>query len=92
MKYFLLFYEAGADYAQRRQPYRTEHLQYGMAAVDRGELILGGAYGDQVDGAVLVFVGETAAVAEAFALNDPYVVNGVIQRWWVRPWTVVLKQ
>lgn len=58
MKYFLLFYEAGADYAERRQPYRTEHLQYGMAAVERGELILGGAYGDQVDGAVLVCLSE----------------------------------
>ena len=92
MKYFLLFYDAGADYAERRQPYRAEHLQYGHAAVERGELILGGAYGDQVDGAVLVFVGESASVAETFAQNDPYVVNGVIQRWWVRPWNVMLKK
>jgi uncharacterized protein YciI len=45
-----------------------------------------------VDGAVLVFVGESASVAETFAQNDPYVVNGVIQRWWVRPWNVMLKK
>jgi uncharacterized protein YciI len=92
MKHFLLFYEAGPDYAERRQPYRAEHLRYGQASVERGELILGGAYGDQVDGAVLVFVGDTAEVAEQFAKHDPYVIHGVIQRWWVRPWTVVLRK
>ena len=89
--HYLLFYEAGPDYVQRRQPYRAEHLQYGHAAVERGELILGGAYGDVVDGAVLVFVGESPTVAENFAKGDPYVTNGVINRWWVRPWTVALR-
>jgi uncharacterized protein YciI len=29
-------------------------------------------------------------VAEEFAKNDPYVKNGLITRWWVREWTVVL--
>lgn len=77
---------------ERRQPYRAEHLKYGQAAVERGELILGGAYGDQVDGAMLVFLGDTAGVAEDFAKHDPYVIHGVIQRWWVRPWTVVLRK
>lgn len=88
--YFLLFYEAGEDYAERRQPYRSEHLAYGKAAVERGDLILGGAYGDTVDGAVLLFQGESSKVAEDFARQDPYVLAGVIRRWYVRPWTVVL--
>jgi hypothetical protein len=29
------------------------------------------------------------AVAEDFARRDPYVVNGLITRWVVRPWNVV---
>jgi uncharacterized protein YciI len=89
--YFLLFYEAGDDYVERRQPYRSEHLAHGKAAVERGELVLGGAYGDTVDGAVLVFQGDSSKVAEDFARQDPYVLSGVIHRWHVRPWTVVLQ-
>jgi len=88
--HFLLFYEAGDDYANRRKPFRVAHLQHGKAAVERGELLLGGAYADPVDGAVLVFQGDSPEVAENFAKSDPYVVQGLIRRWWVRPWTTVL--
>jgi uncharacterized protein YciI len=39
---------------------------------------------------LLTFVGDTAEVAENFARNDPYVINGVVKRWRVERWTVVL--
>jgi len=39
---------------------------------------------------VLVFKGDSAEVAERFAESDRYVANGLIRRWRVRPWTVVL--
>jgi uncharacterized protein len=42
-----------------------------------------------VDGAVLLFRGETAAVAERFAREDPYVVGGLVARWRVREWITV---
>jgi len=29
------------------------------------------------------------AVAEAFAARDPYVLNGLVTKWRVRPWNVV---
>ena len=29
-------------------------------------------------------------IAEEFAKNDPYVKNGLITEWSVRPWTVVV--
>jgi uncharacterized protein YciI len=29
-------------------------------------------------------------MAESFAASDPYVVNGLVTRWTVRPWTVVV--
>lgn len=89
MKHFLLFYEAGPDYVARRPNFRDLHLQAAWAAHARGELILGGALADPVDGAVLLFKGSSREVAEGFARVDPYVVNGLVTRWWVREWTTV---
>lgn len=88
--HYLLFYEAGSDYAERRAPFRAAHLDYARHAVERGELVLGGALAQPIDGAVLLFRGESPAVAERFAATDPYVVNGVVNRWYVREWTTVV--
>ncbi len=88
--HYLLFYEAGQDYAERRQPFRAAHLQHARNAVARGELVLGGALADPIDGAVLLFRGDSSAAAEQFAKTDPYVTNGVVQRWHVREWTTVV--
>lgn len=88
--HYLLFYEAGPDYEERRKPFRAAHLQHGKAAVARGEIVLGGAFAKPVDGAAILFRGDSAAAAEAFARADPYVVNGVVKRWYVREWTTVI--
>jgi len=87
---YLLFYEAAQDYAQRRVPYRQEHLLLAKAACERGELVLGGAFADPIDGAVLLFQSESPAAAEAFAKADPYVRHGLVTRWWVRAWATVV--
>jgi len=88
--HFLLFYEVVDKYAERRTPFRAAHLAYAKQALERGELVLGGAFANPVDGTVLLFKGSSPAVAEAFAINDPYVVNGLVTRWRVREWTTVV--
>ena len=49
-----------------------------------------GALAEPATGALLIFQAESAAAAEAFARQDPYVTNGLILQWKVRPWTVVV--
>lgn len=88
--YYTLFYETVDDYIERRAPYREQHLAYATAAHARGELVLGGAFTEPVDGALLIFAGDSPAVAEEFARNDPYVKSGCITSWKVRPWVVVI--
>ena len=90
LMHYLLFYEGGADYEERRKPYRAAHLQHARDAVARGELVLGGAFANPVDGALILFRGDSSAAAEQFAKSDPYVVNGVVNRWYVRVWTTVV--
>lgn len=88
--HFLLFYELVPDYISRRAEFRAAHLEKAWQATDRGELLLAGALADPVDGAVLLFKGDSPAVAENFAKSDPYVTNGLVQRWHVRPWSTVV--
>ncbi|HAH22214.1 MAG TPA: hypothetical protein DCL77_00315 [Prolixibacteraceae bacterium] len=88
--YYILFYKTVDNYIERRAPYRTEHLGLAQQAVDNGSLFMGGALADPADGAVLIFKGDTPEVAEQFAKNDPYVKNGLITDWQVRPWMVVI--
>jgi uncharacterized protein YciI len=88
--HYLLIYDVAPDYLKRRGEFRSEHLTLAWQAHDRGELLLGGALADPVDGAVLLFTGDSPAVAERFAEVDPYVRNGLVKSWRVRPWTTVV--
>jgi len=90
MNYYILFYKAAENYVERRAPYRAEHLAYAEAAHARGDLVIAGALADPADGAVLIFRGESPAVAEEFARHDPYVRQGLIPEWHVRSWAVVI--
>jgi uncharacterized protein YciI len=54
--------------------------------------VLGGAYAEPADGALLLFTGDSPAVATAFAERDPYVRNGLVTKWRVRTWTTVAGQ
>jgi uncharacterized protein YciI len=90
MKHFVLIYDVVEDYVERRTPFRAEHLALAQAAKANGDLFLAGAFANPVDGALLVFQGETGAAAEAFAQADPYVKNGLVKAWRVREWTTVV--
>ena len=89
MKHFLLFYELERDYMERRGEFRAVHLDLAWKASEAGDLVMAGALADPADTAVFLFRGESSAVAERFAQGDPYVVNGLVKRWYVREWTTV---
>jgi len=89
--HYLLFYEKVPDYAEREPTHQAAHRAHVFAAVDRGEVVLGGPLTTPVDGTnVLLFRGDSATVAENFASADPYVKHGIVKRWHVRPWQTVV--
>lgn len=90
MAYFVLLYEVVDDFLERRGQFRGIHLALAKEAHERGEMVMAGALADPADGAILLFRGDDPSVAERFAENDPYVKNGLVTRWRVRPWTVVI--
>lgn len=88
--YYLLLYELVDDYMERRPPFREEHLRLAREAKERGELVLAGAYADPPDGAALVFRTDDDSVVRDFVAHDPYVREGLVERWAIRRWTVVI--
>jgi uncharacterized protein len=90
MAYFALLYETVDDFIARRGVYRDDHLRLAREAQARGELLMAGAFADPPDGALLVFQSADATAAEGFARNDPYVKNGLVKRWKVKSWSVVI--
>jgi uncharacterized protein len=88
--YYNLFYTTVDNYLEKRAPFRAEHLQLAQQAQENGQLILAGALDNPADQALLVFKGDSPKVAEEFAKNDPYVINGIIAKWSVRAWNVVV--
>jgi uncharacterized protein YciI len=90
--HYLLLYDYVEDAVERRAPYREEHLRLARGAHDRGELVMAGAFADPVDGAAFVFQGDDPSAVESFVESDPYVANGIVTGWRIRPWTVVVHE
>jgi len=88
--HFLLVYDLAPDYLSKRPDYRDEHLKLAWESHENGDLVLGGALQDPSDQAYLLFKSTSPEAAESFAKNDPYVKNGIVTGWKVRPWMTVV--
>ena len=89
MPYYAVFYEVVDDFVARRGEFREAHLHRVSESYARGELILGGALAEPADRALLVFHVADKQTVLSFVQSDPYVVNGLVKKWEVRPWNVV---
>jgi uncharacterized protein YciI len=85
--HYLLIYELAPDYLERRGAFRNEHLKLAWAA---DGILLAGALAEPADRAMFLFAGDSPDAAKRFANADPYVTNGLVRRWEVRPWTTVV--
>jgi uncharacterized protein len=88
--FYALFYETAPDYLARRAEYRPEHLTMAGRYRDEGKLLLAGAF-DPPEGALLIFRTESRDEVEDFARQDVYVRNGLVTKWYVREWKVVIE-
>lgn len=88
--YYTLHYQLCADYLTKRVAFRAHHIEFITPYYRRGELLLGGAYEDTRDGALLIFDVEDPELIENFARLDPYVKNGIVIAWELRKWNVAI--
>ncbi len=88
--HYLLIYDLASDYLERRAEFRSEHLQLAWEAQQRGEIVIAGALSDPADQAILMFNCDSAETVSGFAAVDPYVTNGLVKAFHVRPWNTVV--
>jgi len=50
---------------------------------------MAGALAEPADRALLVFQCGDRTIPETFVRQDPYVINGLVKEWEVRPWNNV---
>jgi uncharacterized protein len=88
--HYLLIYELCSDYLERRAQFRDAHLALAWEAAERGEIVIAGALDSPADRAILLFDADSPDIPAEFARNDPYVTNGLVDRWEVRKWNTVV--
>ena len=85
----VLFYESAEDVASRAPLYFPAHKSRLDDFHASGSLLMVGPFGDpQAEGSMAIFTARTAA--EEFAAEDPFIINGVVRRWYIRDWNEVL--
>lgn len=87
--YHVLQYSYVPDILEKRDPYRAEHLQGAKDMAAASKIVMAGALTDPVDGAIFVFKNVTKDEIEAFVRKDPYVINGLVPKYQIRPYMVV---
>ena len=88
--YFLLTLDYVEGMVEKRGPYREEHLDGAKKAADEGYCVMAGALLEPVDTGVFVFKNTTKEKIEAFVQNDAYYKAGLVPKYSIRPWMVVV--
>ncbi|KAG5190353.1 hypothetical protein JKP88DRAFT_160386, partial [Tribonema minus] len=84
---YMLQYTYVEGMLEKRGPHRDAHLQMLGELTQKGECVLGGAFMNPADGAMLLF--QTRAAAETFAAQDPYSKAGLITKFNIRDYDAV---
>jgi uncharacterized protein YciI len=89
MKRYVLLYESADDVVNKAPAVFPAHKARLDEFHARGELLMVGTFGDpQREGSMAIFT--TREAAEAFAIDDPFVLRGVVSSWHVREWNEIL--
>ncbi|KAG1676261.1 hypothetical protein FOA52_006479 [Chlamydomonas sp. UWO 241] len=92
-KFHILQYTYVADIMEKRGPFRAEHIGGLQKATESGRVHMGGAFGPEgapPEGGMLIFKPDVPVPEiEAFVAADPYVKNGLVTAWTIKPFMVV---
>lgn len=88
-RHLALFYDYVPDVAERRGPYREDHLTHIREAKAAGRIVIAGALGEPPHAGLLVFADIGESPIEAFVEADPYYRAGLVTAWRIEPWNLV---
>jgi uncharacterized protein len=85
---YVVLYESADDVLEKAPAHFPAHSERVDDFHGRGTLMLTGTFADPQEGAMAVFT--TREAAEEFIAGDPFVLNGVVQKFEIREWIEVL--
>jgi len=85
-KLYVLQYDYVENALEKRAPHREAHLAHIGKQVQHGNVVLGGAVDHPPTGALVVFRNLTADDIEQIVQQDPYVINGVVTKYTIKPY------
>jgi uncharacterized protein YciI len=88
-KLYLLKYDYVENGAEKRKLYREAHSAHLQKQVNNGNIILAGIVDYLPTGAVLVFRNLTPNDIEQYAKQDPFVINGIVTKYTIKPYLAV---
>ena len=89
-KLYVLQYDYVDDAFEKRKPHREAHLALIGKQVEKGNVILAGAVDNPPTGGLLIFRNLSQNDIEQLAQQDPYVVNGVVKKYTIKPYMAVI--
>ncbi|KXZ41290.1 hypothetical protein GPECTOR_574g619 [Gonium pectorale] len=90
-KFFILEYKYVPDILEKRTPYRAAHIDGAKKQAEAGKMVMAGAFGETPEGALFIFKNTTKEDIEKFVSADPYVQNGLVPSWNIKPYAVVVE-
>lgn len=89
MKTYVLEYTYVGNMIERRVPHRPAHFKFAEPYIQNKTLLAGGALLPEIENGLLLFRAPRDVVEE-FAKNDPYVVEGLVPKYRIREWNIVV--
>jgi uncharacterized protein YciI len=89
-KLYILKYEYVENIAEKRTPYREAHTAYVTKQVNNGNIILGGTIDHPPTAALTILRNLTEKEIEEIAKQDPYVINGLVTKYSIKPFLAVV--
>jgi uncharacterized protein YciI len=84
----VMFYEVAEDGLSKAPLHFAAHRARLYEFHKRGVLLMAGPFANPAEGAMGVFTNRDAA--EEFIQGDPFIINGVVDKWSLREWNEVL--
>jgi uncharacterized protein YciI len=89
-KLHILQYDYVCDALEKRKPHRQAHLAFIAKQVQNGNVVLGGAVDNPPTGGLIIFRNLSSNDIEQLAQQDPYVTNGIVTKYTVKPYMAVV--
>ena len=88
-KLYVLQYEFVENALEKRAPFREAHLVIFRKQVESGNVIIGGAVEHPPTGSITIFRNLKADEIEQVVQQDPYVINGIVKNYTIKPYIAV---